>query len=76
MYNNGLKVDAELDGKEIAGAYLKHFIEFGKGTVLAHGLPPGEHVLKLTVAQPSSRQNKLENPSAQLAYLGVAGKPE
>jgi hypothetical protein len=76
MYNNGLKVEAELDGKEIAGTYLKHFIEFGKGTVLAHGLPAGEHVLKLTVAPASPRQNKLENPSAQIGYLGIACKPE
>ena len=76
MYHNGLKVEAELDGKEIPGAYLRHVIEFGKGTVLAHGLPDGEHVLRLTVQPPSARHNKLENPGAQIAYLGIASKAE
>jgi lysophospholipase L1-like esterase len=76
MYHNGLKVEAELDGKEIPGAYLRHVIEFGKGTVLAHGLPDGEHVLRLTVAEASARHNKLDNPVAQIAYLGVAGKKD
>ena len=75
MYNNGLKLEAVLDGKEIPGAYLRHFIEFGKGVVLAHGLPHGEHTLILTVAAPSSRHNKLENPTAQVAYLAVACDP-
>jgi lysophospholipase L1-like esterase len=76
MYNNGLKVEAEVDGKPVPGAYLKHFIEFGKGTVLAHGLPHGEHELRLTVADASLRHNKLENPTAQVAYIGVACRPE
>jgi len=75
MYNNGLKLEAELDGEDIAGPYLRHFIEFGKGMVLGHGLPHGEHVLKLTVAQPSKRHNKLQNPTAQIGCLGVACKP-
>lgn len=76
MYHNGLKLEAVLDGKEIPGFYVRHFIEFGKGLILAHGLPPGEHELKLTVEQPSKRHNKLENPVAQLAFLGIAAKPE
>ena len=62
MYNNGLKCEAVLDGKELSGPYLRHFIEFGKGLVLAHGLPNQEHVLQLTVAEPSKRHNKLDNP--------------
>ncbi|MCM8769529.1 MAG: GDSL-type esterase/lipase family protein, partial [Candidatus Omnitrophica bacterium] len=73
MYNNGLKVNAVLDGKKVPGPYLLHFIEFGKGFVLAHGLPYGQHTLELTVAEPSRRHNKLENPTAQIAYLGVGG---
>ncbi len=76
MYHNGLKVEAELDGREIPGFYVRHFIEFGKGLVMAHGLSDSEHVLKLTVAQPSRRHNKLANPSAQVAYLGIASKHE
>jgi hypothetical protein len=76
MFNNGLKLEAELDGKEIPGAYLRHFIEFGKGTLLAHGLPAGEHVLRLTVGPPSQRHNKLDSPTAQVAYIGVACKPD
>lgn len=75
MHHNGLKLEAELDGQEIAGPYLRHFIEFGKGMILAHGLPDGEHVLKLTVAEPSKRHNKLAEPAAQIAFIGVAGKP-
>ena len=76
MYNNGLKCEAVLDGKELSGPYLRHFIEFGKGLVLAHGLPNEEHVLQLTVAQPSKRHNKLENPTVQLASIGIACGPD
>jgi len=75
MFNNGLKLEAELDGRELPGLYLRHFIEFGKGLVLAHGLPQAEHVLKLTVGKPSKRHNKLANPTAQIGSLGVASKP-
>lgn len=75
MYNNGLKVEASLDGESVAGPYLRHHIEFGKGMVLAHGLANGEHCLALTVGEASERHNKLENPTAQIAYLGVAQPP-
>ncbi|MFO7871078.1 MAG: GDSL-type esterase/lipase family protein [Kiritimatiellia bacterium] len=75
MYNNGLKLEAELDGKPVSGAYLRHTIEFGKGLVLGHGLPAGRHTVRLTVSRPSKRHNKLENPTAEVAYLGVAGPP-
>ena len=75
MYNNGLKVNAMLDGKKVSGPYLRHYIEFGKGTVLAHAMPPGEHVLELVVGEPSKRHNKLENPTAQIAFIGIARKP-
>jgi hypothetical protein len=74
MYHNGLKLEAVLDGKEIAGPYLRHFIEFGKGMVLAHGLPGGKHVLQLAVSQPSRRHNKLAHPTAAIGYIGIAGK--
>ena len=70
---NGLNVSASLDGKEVSGAYLKYTLEFGRGFVLAHGLPHSEHVLELQVDQPNKRHNKLENPTAQLAAVGVAG---
>ena len=76
MYNNGLAIKAELDGKPIRGSYLRFFIEFGKGLVLAHGLEPGRHELKLTVGPPSTRHNKLENPTAAIGYIGVAHKPQ
>jgi hypothetical protein len=74
VFHNGLKLEAVLDGEAVAGPYLRHQIEFGKGMVLAHGMAPGKHVLELTVGQPSKRHNKLGNPVAQLAYIGVAGK--
>jgi len=76
MSYNGLKVNATLDGKEIIGPYLKYSTEFGKGFILAHGLPHTKHVLHLTVAEKSQRHNKLENPTAQIGYLGIACKPE
>jgi lysophospholipase L1-like esterase len=76
IYNNGLKLEAALDGKEIPGFYTRHVIECGKGFMLAHGLPRGRHILKLTVSQPSKRHNKLENPTARIGYLAVAGRPD
>jgi len=74
MYNNGLTLQAELDGRPVRDAYLRFFIEFGKGFVLAHGLEGGRHVLRLTVSPPSRRHNKLESPAAAIGYLGVAGR--
>ena len=74
VYNNGLKVEAKLDGEEIPGPYLRHVIEFGKFSMLGHGMPEGEHVLELTVGQPSPRHNKLQNPRAQIGFFGVAAK--
>ncbi len=76
MYNNGLKVQARLDGEKVRGPYLRHFIEFGKGAVLAHGLPNEEHELELKVDTASKRHNKLEAPSAQIAYITVANPPK
>ena len=74
---NGLKVDVLLDGKEERGLYLKMAGCFaGFGFVVAHGLPHGEHVLELTVAKASKRHNKLDNPTADIAYFGVAAKPD
>ena len=74
MHNNGLKLEAVLDGREIAGPYLKYHIEFCRGFLLAHGLLQGPHVLELTVAKPSKRHNKLANPTAEIGYLGIAHK--
>ena len=76
MYNNGLKVNALLDGEKTSGPYLRHFIEFGKGFVVAHGLPNKTHVLELTVAEASERHNKLQNPTAQIGYLTIACPPQ
>lgn len=76
MYHHGLKGEATLDGQDIPGAYLRHFIEFGKGTVLAHGLPLGEHTLELRVGQPVKRHHKLPDPRACLGYLGIACPPQ
>lgn len=76
MYNNGLKVNAVLDGEPTPGPYLRHFIEFGKGFVIAHGLPNKEHVMELTVGEASKRHNKLGDPTAQIAYIGIACPPE
>ncbi|MBS3762708.1 MAG: SGNH/GDSL hydrolase family protein [Planctomycetes bacterium] len=75
MYNNGLKVKAKIDGEKTPGPYLRHFIEFGKGAVLAHGMENTEHKLELVVSEPSKRHNKLDNPSAQIAYIAVACPP-
>ncbi len=72
---NGLNVRATLDGTEVSGMYLRYTLEFGRGFVLAHGLPCAKHVLELTVDEPSKRQHKLEYPCAQVAYLGIANKP-
>jgi hypothetical protein len=76
MYNNGLKVKATLDGEKVRGPYLRHFIEFGKGAVLAHGLPNEEHELVLTVSKASKRHNKLDAPRGQIGYITVAHPPE
>jgi hypothetical protein len=74
VYNNGLKVEAVLDGEAVAGPYLRHVIEFGKFAMLAHGMPDAEHLLELTVGEASARHNKLANPRAQIACLCVASK--
>ena len=70
---NGLKIEAKLDGKEIAGPYTNFHIEFGKFFLLGHGLESGEHTLELEVGQPMTKKNKLEDPTAQIGYLCVGG---
>lgn len=75
MYNNGLKLNAVLDGEKVAGPYFRHVIEFGKGFVVAHGLPQRAHVLELTVGESNKKHNKQPNPSAQIGYIGIACKP-
>ena len=74
LFYNGLKVEAVLDGEELAGPYLRYPIESGRGFVLAHGLEAGRHELKLTVAPPSRRHNKWPNPTAQIGGVGIACK--
>jgi hypothetical protein len=76
LYCNGLKVEARLDGEEVAGPYTNFAIEFGKFFVLKHGLELKEHVLELTVAQPTKRRNRHEHPTAQIGYLLVAHGPQ
>lgn len=73
VYCNGLKLEARLDGRDVPGPYTNFGIEFGKFFMLDHGMPPGEHVLELEVAQPMTKKNKLEDPTAELGYLCVGG---
>ena len=73
-YNNGLKVQALLNGEKISGPFLKYPTEFCRGFVLAHGMPHREHVLELTVGQPGRRQNRLENPTAQIGAVGITNR--
>jgi hypothetical protein len=76
VHCNGLKIEAKLDGKEIAGPYTNFGIEFGKFFILGHGMESGEHVLELTVGEPMTKKNKLEDPTAQIGYLCVGGIEE
>jgi hypothetical protein len=69
----GLKIEAKLDGKDVAGPYTNFGIEFGKFFMLEHGLAHGEHVLELEVGQPMTKKNKLADPTAQIGYLCVGG---
>ena len=39
-------------------------------------MPNAEHVLELEVGKPMAKQNKLEDPTAQIGYLCVAGPEE
>ncbi len=76
VYQNGLKIEAVLDGKEIRGAFTKFHLQFGKFFTLAHGLENREHTLRLTVAPPSAKLHKLENPTAEIGYIAIAQPPE
>jgi len=76
VYCNGLKIEAKLDGKEIAGPFTHFNIEFGKFFMLGHGMEEGEHVLELEVGKPMGKKNKLEDPTAQIGYLCVGGVGE
>ena len=71
---NGLNIKACIDGNELSGIYSRYHLEFGRGFVLAHGMPYGRHLLDLTVDKAVKRHNKLENPSAQIGFLGIAQK--
>jgi hypothetical protein len=73
---NGLKIEAKIDGREIPGPFTHFAIEFGKFFMLEHGMPNAEHVLELEVGKPMAKQNKLEDPTAQIGYLCVAGPEE
>ena len=58
------------------GPYTNFGIEFGKFFMLGHGMEKGEHVLELEVGAPLAKQNKLEDPTAQIGYLCVGGVGE
>lgn len=73
VHGNGLKMEATLDGRPMAGPYTNFAMEFGKFFMIAHGLENAEHVLELEVGKPMKTQNKLEDPTAQIGYLAVAG---
>ncbi len=75
VHCNGLKIEARLDGEDIAGPFTHFGIEFGKFFMMKHGLEDGEHVLELTVAEPMKTKNKLADPTAQIGYLCVAESP-
>ncbi|MBD3421355.1 MAG: hypothetical protein GF398_14660 [Chitinivibrionales bacterium] len=72
VHQNGLKIEAKLDGTELVGPFTKFHLQFGKFYMLGHGLENKEHVLELTVAQPSPKLHKLENPTAEIGYLTIA----
>lgn len=76
VHCNGLKIEAKLDGKDVAGPFTNFPIEFGKFYMLEHGLPNQEHVLELEVDQPMKKHNKLEDPNAQIGYFLVAQGPQ
>jgi hypothetical protein len=77
VHQNGLKIEAKLDGKEIAGPFT-HFKthQFGKFFTMGHGMENTEHVLELEVAAPSAKTNRLEDPTAEIAYLAIAQPPK
>lgn len=76
QHPNGLKLEAVLDGKEIAGPYTNWVADFGRTMLLEQGMENTEHVLELTVGTPLRGKN-LDDPTVRLAYLGVStGKPE
>jgi lysophospholipase L1-like esterase len=74
VHNNGLKLEAKVDGEEVVGPFTNYLVDFGNFDMICHGMPYGEHVLELTVGEPMKRQNQLEDPTARVAYLGVGGK--
>ena len=73
VHCNGLKINAKIDGRDIAGPFTHFGMEFGKFFMMEHGMEPGEHILELEVAGPMSKKNKLENPTAEIGYLCVGG---
>jgi len=76
VYNNGLKLEAKIDGVDAVGPFTNFTVEFGNFDMIAHGLPLKEHILELTVAKPMKRLNNLEDPTARLGYIGIAtGNP-
>jgi len=76
MSVNDLKLNAILDGNEVAGPHLNRPVEFRKGLMPAHGLAHGEHVLELIAGSPRKRQNKHPNPTGNVAHPGVACRPD
>lgn len=72
-HNNGLKVNARIDGEDAVGPYSNFAVEYGAFDLIRHGLDKGEHLLELEVGQPMKRKNFLDDPRAMIAYLAVGG---
>lgn len=71
-YNNGLKIETVVDGEEVPGPFTNYVVDYGTYHPLKHGLENGEHVLELTVGTPMKTKNRLEDPTARIAYIAVA----
>jgi hypothetical protein len=76
-YNNGLKIETVVDGRAVPGPFTNYVVEYGTYHPLAHGMDYGEHVAQMTVGKPLKTKNRLEEPTARIAYLAVAtGRPD
>lgn len=76
VHPNGLKIEAKIDDEPVPGPFTNFGIEFGKFFLMKHGMEDTDHTLRMEVATPSSRHNRLPDPTAQIGYLGVAGNPK
>jgi len=72
VYDNGLKVQAWIDGDEVAGPYTNYREAFGNFDMLRHGMEDTEHEIRLEVGQPRKRRNVVEDPQARVGYFAIA----